>query len=111
MTIIRWLVSLMACAMAGCGGTVSSCPRCPPFGSSSRYIDADAPPVPAPTFDAVSGQETLGELVQRLGPAHVDEGSGLYVLVWRGADGRRYYASVAHLKDDERPMGRGFHTR
>jgi hypothetical protein len=73
-------------------------------------IDPEAPPVPAESFARVTGNETLGELVQLLGPAHVDIGSGLYVLVWRGVDGRVYRASVGSLTTSDRPAA-GFVPR
>ena len=111
MNSAHMIVLLVACAIAGCGAGSSQPQFLPPSNPSSRYIDADAPLVPARAFDTVSGGETLGELVQLLGPAHGDVGSGVYVLVWRGADGRSYSASVANLKANERPVGGGFKTR
>lgn len=100
MRAVRLLValSLSAAAGGGCGG-----PSPAPV-----WVDADAPAVPADKLAGLTGGETLGELVRRLGPAHGDRGSGLHVLVWHAADGRRYRASVAALEQSVRPLGAGF---
>lgn len=47
-----------------------------------------------PDLDALPGL-TLAELEARLGPAHYDEGSGLYLLRWLTADGKVLNVSCA----------------
>jgi hypothetical protein len=115
MTMIRVFV-LSACASAGCGRAETTRPFAAPTPGgvpaepALACIDSNAPLVPADAFARITGKETLGELVQLIGPAHADVGSGLYVLVWHGVDGRIYRASVANLTAPTRPAA-GFVTR
>jgi hypothetical protein len=115
MASIRVFVLLSACATAGCGRVettqpFAATPGVPPAEPALVCIDPKAPLVPVESFARITGNETLGELVQLLGPAHSDIGSGLYVLVWRGVDGRVYRASVASLTASAKPAA-GFVAR
>jgi hypothetical protein len=117
MAPIRVFVLLSACTIAGCGRAeptqpFAAAPTMPgePAEPARVCIDPNAPLVPVESFARITGNETLGELVRLLGPAHADLGSGLYVLVWRGVDGRVYRASVASLTASARPSA-GFVTR
>lgn len=108
MVTARLLTLLLACALAGCGGGEQPATTAPPGEPPLVCVDADAPVASPEAFDGLTGGESLGELVWRLGPAHAEVGSGLYALVWRGADAREYRASVPDLAASTQPHGRGF---
>jgi hypothetical protein len=72
----------------------------------AEYISATAIPKEAKTFDKIDRSMTLKKIIQRLGPAYRDVGSGLHVLEWKVADGRVFHVSVASACD--KPIAIGF---
>jgi hypothetical protein len=75
---------------------------------ATRWINPRVSPLPASAFTGVSTSLSLGEVIARLGPAQSDVGSGVYVLEWPVSDGRMFYISTAHLREQERPLFVGF---
>ena len=75
---------------------------------ATRWINPRVSPLPASAFTGVSTSLALGDVIARLGPAQSDVGSGVYVLAWPVSDGRLFYVSTAHLREQERPLSVGF---
>ena len=73
----------------------------------AEYVSATALPKEAKAFDKINRSMTLKKIIQKLGPASKDVGSGLHVLEWKVADGRVFRISVANAC--EKPIAIGFH--
>ena len=50
-------------------------------------------PVPVERFAGIDATWTLNAIFERLGPAHSELGSGLYIFDWVATDGRRFMVS------------------
>jgi hypothetical protein len=50
---------------------------------------------------------TLGQILQTLGPAKRDLGSGITVLEWESTDGRKFSIGFAQLDMSSKPLGPG----
>ena len=75
----------------------------------AEYISAAATPKDEKFFEKISRDMTLKKIIQTLGPALRDVGSGLHVLEWNVSDGRVFRVSVASACD--KPMALGFHNK
>jgi hypothetical protein len=85
------------------GSDVShSAERCGASAGIEDLVSDAALPVSPETIQALRPDMTLGQVIERLGPASRDIGSGLHILEWRVTDGRSYRVSGASLC--ERPM-------
>jgi hypothetical protein len=70
------------------------------------FVSADAKPQPASAFKGIDRSLTIRQILDRLGPAKREVGSGLYVLQWPVSDGRVFSVSVADACS--KPMAAGF---
>ena len=75
------------------------CPWDPSFVSSS------AKPLPPAKFRAINRTMSVPDIIEQLGPAARDVGSGLYVLQWDVADGRTFFVSTSSACDKPANMG------
>ncbi len=75
----------------------------------AEYISATTTPKDAKLFEKINRSMTLKKIMQKLGPAARDVGSGLHVLEWNVTDGRVFHVSVASACD--KPMALGFHNK
>lgn len=73
---------------------------------NAGYVSAAAIPKQAKAFDKIHRGMMLKQIMQRLGPASRDLGSGLHVLEWQVTDGRVFRVSVASACD--KPVALGF---
>ncbi len=58
-------------------------------------VSSQAKAVSLKSIQSLPAQLTGAEIVRRLGPAHRDVGSGVYVLQWEVANGQVFLVSVA----------------
>ena len=70
------------------------------------FVSDSAPPLAADRFGGIDNAMTTRAIVERLGPAARDIGSGLHVLEWDVEDGRGFLVSTAGTC--ERPVRAGF---
>jgi protocatechuate 3,4-dioxygenase beta subunit len=60
----------------------------------AAFVSASTTPLPAERFRGIDEAMAIGAIVQRLGPAARDVGSGLHVLEWDVTDGRGFLVSA-----------------
>lgn len=95
-------IVLLAVALLGFGvAPAAACPWNP------SYISHSVEPLPPGAFAEVSTAMSMPEIIERLGPAARDVGSGLYVLQWNVTDGRTFHVSTDSACG--KPLGVGFH--
>ena len=96
------VVSLMAVLTSGCGRMPAAsdidCERnklanMPELVDEGRVVEDSA------VFDSARDDMSLSALVETLGPASRDSGSGLRILVWQARDGSTLRASAGGLCD------------
>lgn len=75
----------------------------------AEYVSAAATPKTAKAFEKINRDMTLAIIIQKLGPAAREVGSGLHVLEWDVTDGRVFRVSVASACD--KPMALGFDVK
>ncbi len=75
----------------------------------AEYISATATPKDAKLFEKINRSMSLKKIIQKLGPAARDVGSGLHVLEWNVSDGRVFHVSVASACD--KPIALGFRDK
>src|SRR5690349_24318744 len=68
----------------------------------SKVFAPDRKPLAPTAFDAVRLDATVWEIIQLLGPAHREVGSGLMIFEWKSTDGRSY--RVGGTSMCERPI-------
>lgn len=68
-------------------------------------VSASATPLPAERFREIDKTMTIRAIVERLGPAARDIGSGLHLLEWDVADGRRFRVSATDACGQPVAMG------
>jgi hypothetical protein len=85
--------------------TLEACPVHADFTAAS-FTSASAEPKAAKLFQSVNRTMPIQMIIEKLGPAARDVGSGLYVLEWDVIDGRVFRVSVAGPSD--KPMAIGF---
>jgi len=56
----------------------------------SEVVDAAARPLPPEAFEAIDPTMTARRIMQQLGPAQRQRGSGLCIYVWQVTDGREF---------------------
>jgi hypothetical protein len=98
--IVAAVSSAHAVAKAGDSRPIEPCAWDP------RFVSAEAKPLPASAFKGIDRSLAIRQIVQRLGPAKYDVGSGLHVLQWPVSDGRLFSVSVADACS--KPMAAGF---
>ena len=70
------------------------------------FVSPTAMALPTAQFRGITSAMPVSAIIDRLGPAVRDVGSGLYVLEWDVTDGRKFFVSTAGLC--ERPFAAGF---
>jgi hypothetical protein len=103
MVVSLIVVSLMATLTAGCGRMPAAasdidCERSkladmPELVEEGRVVEDSA------VFDSARNDMSLSTLVETLGPASRDIGSGLHIFVWQARDGSTLRASAGGLCD------------
>jgi hypothetical protein len=73
------------------------------------YVSISSPAKDIKNFEKISRKMTLKKIIQKLGPANRDLGSGVHVLEWDISDGRVFRISVVGACD--KPMALGFHEK
>lgn len=75
-------------------GAVTAGPETCPW-DAAAYVQPASRPLPPEAFAGIGAGMTVPQIVQRLGPAVRDLGSGLHVLAWDVTDGRHFLVSAA----------------
>jgi hypothetical protein len=70
------------------------------------FVSGTTEPLSASRFLGISRAMTVREIIQRLGPAARDVGSGVHVLEWDVTDGRQFRLSTPSACD--KPLHVGF---
>lgn len=92
------LIAILLCAGAA---RATECAWDPTF------VSAAAKPLPPSRFRGIDRSLPVATIIERLGPAARDVGSGLYVLQWHVTDGRTFSVSTASACG--KPVDAGFH--
>lgn len=71
------------------------------------FVSAAAKPLPSSRLRGIDRSLPMPAIIDRLGPAARDVGSGLYVLQWEVTDGRIFSVSTASACGT--PVNAGFH--
>ena len=85
--VIRSLIAMIV--TLGAAGTASAEQPCANQDPSKVFAPDRKPLAPA-AFDAVRLDMTVWEIIEVLGPAHRELGSGLMIFEWKSADGRSF---------------------
>ena len=99
------IISLIMAIFLFTPKTLVACPLHADF-SAASFTSASAEPKAAKLFSSVNRTMPIQKIIEKLGPAARDIGSGLYVLEWDVIDGRVFRVSVASPTD--KPMAIGF---
>lgn len=101
----RSAVFLIAFSLAGSALADTPCehPK-----NLAELISAEARPLAPSQFASISVEMTIAQIVERLGPASREVGSGLLILEWRSTDGRAFL--VGGTSVCERPLYARFNT-
>lgn len=94
------LVTLTLCN-AACVSSACDWPE-----DMTQVVSPAAAPLNPDRFSAVTADMTLRQIIELLGPAVRDIGSGLHILEWQSTDGRIFRANGPSYC--ERPMHSGF---
>jgi len=86
-TVARKAAESLQRAVAACTG----------LKDMSELVSAKAAPQAPAAFEAIRSDMTLRQILEHLGPAARDVGSGLYVLEWKSTDGRTFRANGPSL--------------
>jgi hypothetical protein len=81
----------------------SACPQV------EDIISSESRPLPPSAANGITKEMTVTEILNRLGPAARDVGSGLHVLQWDLTDGRVFFVSTPDACG--KPMGLGYVER
>jgi hypothetical protein len=84
--LVKWLPARPGEVVVDRRGTTVAVgdPRPPMAGPGPRVpVDEGAKPLLPASFAGLSSQRPVREIVERLGPAHAETGSGLCIFVWR----------------------------
>lgn len=96
------LLTLVFCNTAGAGSA------CDWPEDMTQVVSPAAEPITPDRFSAVTTDMTLRKIIDFLGPAVRDIGSGLHILEWQSTDGRLFRANGPSFC--ERPTHLGFVT-
>jgi hypothetical protein len=72
-----------------------------------RLVDPTVKPQPPEKFASISTQMNLGQILEILGPAKRDLGSGITILEWDSTDGRKFRLGFSELAPSSKPLGPG----
>jgi len=97
-------IFLMIGALAAC--VVSAAPACEIPADFAAVVSRKSAALAPSRFSGISAQLVTIEILQRLGPAARDVGSGLIALQWDVTDGRVFTVSTFGLC--KRPLHAGF---
>src|SRR5512138_1244794 len=61
----------------------------------SKYTSEDAKPLPPSAFSSINHFMLVQAIIEHLGPAARDVGSGVHVLEWDVTDGRVFFMSAS----------------
>jgi len=70
---------------------------CPPAPRHEQITSLNSKPLAPARFEEITRGMTTWEIVQRLGPAVREYGSGLTILEWRSTDGRKFIVGGGSL--------------
>jgi hypothetical protein len=85
--VVRLIVALTLVLGSACA---SAAPQPCAAHDHSKVFSPDRKPLAPATFDAVRLDMTMREIVELLGPAQRELGSGLMILGWQSSDGRLF---------------------
>lgn len=68
----------------------------------ARRSDGEA--APPGSFNGINESLSLGQIVDRLGPASEVTGSGLCIFVWRVTDGREFWVGTENCNPSRPPI-------
>lgn len=71
---------------------------------ASKDVDPAAKPLPPEAFESVDEKMTLGQIIDKLGPAQGERGSGLCILLWPATDGRSFAVGTTDCDRTRRPI-------
>lgn len=100
-------ILLVICVLAASG--VCAAPECEVPADIEAVVSRKSSALEPSRFSGISAQLVTAEILQRLGPAARDIGSGLIILQWDVTDGRVFTVSAAGLCD--KPLHVGFGKR
>lgn len=99
---------MVICVLAASG--VCAAPECEAPAGLEAMISPKSTALDPSRFSGISTELVTTEILQRLGPAARDIGSGLIILQWDVTDGRVFTVSTSGLCDKPRHVGFGKRT-
>lgn len=94
-------------AALGCSSPTST----QPSQHHHKLVDDSSKPLPPSAFAGITINSTLDQVLNQLGPAKRDGGSGLTFLIWECTDGRFFWVGFSQLDCSSKPLSADFTTK